>query len=77
MTLDRELVTRKLLLITADLDPLRQIHHKGVDAFLGSTNDQAGVERLLDRAITRIIDVNYHAIAALGQPPPTAPRRTS
>lgn len=70
MTLDRELVTRKLLLITADLDPLRQIHNKGVDAFLGSTIDQAVVERLLERAITRMIDVNYHVITALGQPPP-------
>src|SRR3990167_3826517 len=71
MTLDRELVTRKLLLITADIDPLREIHQKGIEAFLGSRIDQAVVERILELAITRIIDVNYHVITALGQPPPS------
>ena len=40
MTLDRKLVTRKLLLITADLNPLRQIHEKGAAAFLSSASDQ-------------------------------------
>ena len=70
MTLDRELVTRKLLLITADLDPLREIHNKSLNAFLASTIDQAVVERLLERAITRMIDINYPVITALGHPPP-------
>lgn len=71
MTLDRELVTRKLLLIAADLNPLRQIHEKGAAAFHSSAIDQAVVERLLERMITRMIDINYHVITALGHPPPS------
>ena len=71
MTIDAELVTRKLLLIAADLEPLRTIHGKGRDAFLASLLDQAVVERLLERTITRMIDVNYHLVTANGQPPPS------
>ena len=70
MTLDRELVTRKSVLIAADLDPLRVVHEKGVDAFLASPLDQAVAERLLERSVTRMIDINYHVITASGHPPP-------
>lgn len=71
MTVDAELVTRKLLLIGGDLDPLRAIHARGLDAYLASRMDQAVVERLLERIVTRMIDVNYHLITAAGQPPPS------
>jgi uncharacterized protein YutE (UPF0331/DUF86 family) len=70
VTVDLTLVTRKLLLIAADLDPLRTIHAKGRDRFLAGRFDQAVVERLLERTITRMIDVNYHLITASGHPPP-------
>lgn len=71
MTVDAELVTRKLLLITGDLDPLRAIHAGGLDAYLARRMEQAVVERLLERIVTRMIDVNYHLITAAGKPPPS------
>jgi uncharacterized protein YutE (UPF0331/DUF86 family) len=70
MTIDRELVTRKLLLITQDLAVLAPFATKPLVAFLESRVDQAVVERLLERMIGRMIDVNYHVITESGQPPP-------
>ncbi|MBM3770309.1 MAG: DUF86 domain-containing protein [Acidimicrobiia bacterium] len=71
MTLDSELVTRKLLLITADLDQLRDIHSGGETAYLASRVDQVVCERLLERIVTRMIDINYHVLTASGHPPPS------
>ena len=70
MTIDRELVTRKLLLITRDLDVVAPLASKSLAAFLESRFDQAVAERLLERMIGRMIDVNYHLITESGQPPP-------
>ncbi|HWF86168.1 MAG TPA: DUF86 domain-containing protein [Vicinamibacterales bacterium] len=70
MTIDHELITRKLLLITADLEPLRTLYARGLDAFLASALEQASVERLLERTVTRMIDINYHVLTASGHPPP-------
>ena len=70
MTIDTDLVTRKLLLIAADLEPLAAIAARGVAAYESSVVDQAVVERRLERAIGRMIDVNYHLLTASGQPPP-------
>lgn len=71
MTIDAELVTRKLLLVTADIDSLTEIRDKGLAAYLGNSIDQAVVERRLERAVGRMIDINYHLITASGQPPPS------
>lgn len=71
MTVDRELLTRKLLLIVSDIDALRDIDARGLDAYLASSTDQAVVERRLQRAVGRMIDVNYHLITAAGHAPPT------
>jgi uncharacterized protein YutE (UPF0331/DUF86 family) len=71
MTVDPELVTRKLLLIAADVDALGAIADRGLDAYLASRVDQAVVERYLERSIGRMIDVNYHLITGRGQPPPS------
>jgi uncharacterized protein YutE (UPF0331/DUF86 family) len=70
MTVDRDLVTRKLLLIAADLAPLGSIAERGADAYAASMMDQALGERRLERAIGRMIDVNFHLLTAGGQPPP-------
>lgn len=70
MTIDTDLVTRKLLLIAADLEPLAAIAARDVAAYESSVVDQAMVERRLERAIGRMIDVNYHVLTASGQPPP-------
>jgi uncharacterized protein YutE (UPF0331/DUF86 family) len=71
VTIDPALVTRKLLFIAADLDPLRTIHAKGREAFLASLFEQAVAERLLERTVTRMIDINYHLITGSGLPPPS------
>lgn len=71
MTVDPALVTRKLLLVAADLDALRAVASRGLDAYVGSLVDQAFVERYLERLIGRMIDVNYHVITGTGQPPPS------
>lgn len=70
MTIDPELVTRKLLLIAADLAALESIRDRGIDSYVQSWIDQAIVERYLERIIGRMIDVNYHVITASGHPPP-------
>ena len=70
MTVDRELVTRKLLLITQDLDAVAPFATKPLSTFLQNRLDQAVVERMLERMIGRMIDVNYHLITEAGQPPP-------
>ena len=43
MMIDRELVTRKLLLITADIESLIEIRDKGLAIYLGNSIDQAVV----------------------------------
>ena len=70
MTIDRELVTRKLLLVTTDLESLGPIQAKGLDAYLGNDIDQSVVERRLERIVSRMIDTNYHLITSIGQAPP-------
>jgi uncharacterized protein YutE (UPF0331/DUF86 family) len=70
MTIDPQLVTRKLLLIAADLAALEAIGDRGADAYLQNWIDQAVVERYLERVVGRMIDVNYHVIMASGHPPP-------
>ena len=69
MTVDRQLLTRKLLLIT-DLDAVAPFATKPLSTFLQNRLDQAVVERMLERMIGRMIDVNYHLITEGGQPPP-------
>jgi uncharacterized protein YutE (UPF0331/DUF86 family) len=71
MTVDRELVTRKLLLITGDVEQLRAVHAAGEEAYLVDRISQLVSERLLERIVTRMIDVNYHLLTASGNPPPS------
>jgi uncharacterized protein YutE (UPF0331/DUF86 family) len=71
MTVDRELVTRKLVLITQDLDRLQVIAATDLASFVGSDVDQAVAERLLERMIGRMIDVNYHLLTESGEAPPS------
>ncbi len=68
--IDRELVTRKLALIMGDLNELRAVAAKSREEYLASVRDELVAERLLERMIGRMIDVNYHLITATGQPPP-------
>lgn len=71
MSIDSELVTRKMLLIARDLDALRAINERGPDTYLTNRIDQAVAERHLERMIGRMIDINYHVLTESGQAPPS------
>jgi uncharacterized protein YutE (UPF0331/DUF86 family) len=68
--IDRELVTRKLTLITADLQALAPLAAKTREVFLASDTDEVLVERYLERIVGRMLDVNYHLLVESGQRPP-------
>jgi uncharacterized protein YutE (UPF0331/DUF86 family) len=69
--IDRELVTRKSLLIVRDLEPLGEIARLDADTFVTSRTNQALAERYLERILGRIIDINFHVITASGAAPPS------
>lgn len=71
MTVDVALVTRKLLLLVKDLDALASLAATPRAAFLESELERAAAERVLERMIGRMIDVNYHLITESGHPPPS------
>jgi uncharacterized protein YutE (UPF0331/DUF86 family) len=68
--IDAELVTRKMLLITADLKALGPLAAKKAADYLESATDEVLVERYLERIIGRMIDINYHLVTETGDPPP-------
>lgn len=69
--IDRELVTRKSLLIARDLEPLGELARLDPDAFVASRSEQVLAERYLERIIGRLIDINFHLITASGAAPPS------
>jgi uncharacterized protein YutE (UPF0331/DUF86 family) len=70
VTIDPALVTRKLTLIAGDLDAVGEVAAKSREAFVASAFDQRVAERLLERMIGRMIDVNFHLLVEQGHPPP-------
>ncbi len=70
MPVDPELVRRKASLILEDLERLRPLAEESLDAFLTSAVRVAACERLLERIIGRMIDVNYHLRTESGHAPP-------
>ncbi|MBI4587406.1 MAG: DUF86 domain-containing protein [Candidatus Rokubacteria bacterium] len=68
--IDRELIIRKLALITGDLAELRAVAQRPREEYLASVRDELVAERLLERMIGRMIDINYHLIVERGHPPP-------
>lgn len=68
--IDRELVTRKLVLIAEDLPATEELARQERKAYLASPTSEVLAERYLERIIGRMIDVNYHLLTESGQPPP-------
>ncbi len=68
--IDPELVNRKLLLISKDLEGLQRIAEQSLDAFLASSTSAVLAERYIERAVGRMIDINYHLLTESGQAPP-------
>jgi uncharacterized protein YutE (UPF0331/DUF86 family) len=68
--IDRELVTRKMVLIAEDLRRLEGLAQKSREEYLASEIDETLAERYLERMIGRMIDVNYHLLTESGEAPP-------
>lgn len=68
--IDRELVTRKILLIAKDVESLRELAAMTPEAFLASPMNAVLAERFVERVVGRMIDVNYHLVTEAGQAPP-------
>lgn len=68
--IDPELVTRKMVLIAADLKALARFVDRPLEQYLADATDEVLVERYLERIIGRMIDINYHLVTEAGEPPP-------
>lgn len=68
--IERDLVVRKLVLISEDLRRLEALAAKPCALFLESEIDQTLAERYLERMVGRMIDVNYHLLTECGEAPP-------
>ena len=61
----KDLVQRKISLIQDDLARLADFARFSFDEIAGDSVKQAAVERMLERVISRAIDINEHLISAL------------
>jgi uncharacterized protein YutE (UPF0331/DUF86 family) len=68
--IDRELVTRKLVLIAADLPAIEKLAQQAREEYLASPTSEVLAERYLERIVGRMVDVNYHLLTESGEPPP-------
>ncbi len=68
--IDAVLVGRKALLITRDVADLAPLAQKPLTEYLTDPRDELVAERLLERIVGRMIDVNYHLLTETGHPPP-------
>jgi len=68
--IDADLVGRKALLITRDLADLAPLAREPVADYLADPLRELVAERLLERVIGRMIDINYHLLTETDHPPP-------
>ncbi len=68
--IDPALVDRKALLITRDLAALAPLARQPLAEYLADPRDELVAERLLERLIGRMIDINYHLLTETDHPPP-------
>ena len=68
--IDAVLVGRKALLITRDLADLAPLAREPLADYLANPRDELVAERLLERIIGRMIDINYHLLTETDHPPP-------
>ncbi len=64
--LNKDFVLRKIKLIQEDLSRLEPLSHLSFEELAKDFVSYAATERLLERIVTRAIDVNRHIIAELG-----------
>ena len=68
--IDRLLITRKMSLILDDLTAMTQLSQLSREQYLKDSINEALAERYLERAIGRMIDVNFHLVTESGHAPP-------
>lgn len=68
--IDRLLITRKMSLILEDLAAMTQLSQLSREQYLKNSVNEALAERYLERAIGRMIDVNFHLVTESGHAPP-------
>ncbi len=68
--IDKDLLARKILLISTDLNEIESHAEVPIKEYLEDTLLQAAMERYLERMIGRMIDINYHISTELGEAPP-------
>lgn len=69
-----ELIQRKIALIQDDLVKLAQLSHYTLQEIVSDFTKQAAVERMLERIISRAIDINEHIIAEQPDSSITSPK---
>lgn len=60
--LDEQLISRKIKFIEEDLRKLEEYAKISEEEYIGNEESQLAVERLLERIIGRLIDINYHLL---------------
>lgn len=60
--LDKQLIIRKVKLIEEDLAKLKEFENTSLEDYMKSLEIRLQVERLLERVVGRVIDINYHIL---------------
>ncbi len=68
--IDKTLIIRKINLISEDLRSLKPLAELSLEAYKEDPVNEVLAERYLERMIGRMIDINYHLITELDNPPP-------
>lgn len=68
--IDRALITRKMSLILEDLTAITRLSQLPREQYLKNSINETLAERYLERAIGRMIDINFHLVTELGHAPP-------
>jgi uncharacterized protein YutE (UPF0331/DUF86 family) len=68
--IDTALVVRKITLIAPDLEKITALAARDLSGYLADPTLEDLAERYLERAIGRMIDINFHLITESGLPPP-------
>jgi uncharacterized protein YutE (UPF0331/DUF86 family) len=70
MSIDATLIRRKASLILEDLSRLEGLAQLDLSAYLNEPTNELVAERLLERIIGRLIDINFHLWVGAGHQPP-------
>ena len=70
MAVDQKLVSRKINLILEDVKELKSVAEVNLEQYLSDPKHELVTERLLERIIGRMIDINFHLLTSKGFSPP-------